>query len=45
MREYRNISDPIFPDYSIPQLKEAALETYGDIADTVRELAETAGAD
>jgi len=45
MREYRNISDPIFPDYSIPQLKEAALEAYGDIADTVRELAETAGAD
>ncbi|MEP3073969.1 acyl-CoA dehydrogenase family protein [Maricaulis sp.] len=45
MREYRNISDPIFPDYSIPQLKEAALETYGDIADTVREIAETAGAD
>lgn len=45
MREYRNISDPIFPDYSIPQLKEAALEAYGDIADTVREIAETAGAD
>ena len=45
MRGYRNVADPVFPDYSIPQLKAAALEKYGDVIDTVRELAETAGAE
>ena len=45
MREYRNLSDSIFPEYATPQLKEAALEQYGDLADTVRDIAEAAGAD
>ena len=45
IREYRNLSDSIFPEYATPQLKEAALEQYGDLADTVRDIAEAAGAD
>ena len=44
LRDYRNIADAIFPDYSIPNMKEAALEKYGDLADTVRDLAEQVGA-
>ncbi|WP_300541831.1 acyl-CoA dehydrogenase family protein [Maricaulis sp.] len=44
LRNYRNVADPDFPDYAMPQLKEAALEKYGDIADTVRDLEETLGA-
>jgi len=45
LRAYRDVEDPIFPDYSIPNLKAAALEKYGDAADIVRELAESVGAD
>lgn len=45
LRDYRTIADPVFPDYSIPQLKAAALEKYGDVIDTVRDLAETVGAE
>ena len=40
LRDYRDVEDPVFPDYGIPHRKEAALEKYGDAADTVRELAE-----
>lgn len=45
LRDYRNIADPVFPDYSNPILKEAALEKFGDITDTVRELADSVGAE
>lgn len=44
LRKYRDVADPTFPPYSIPQLKQAAMEKYGDAADIVRELAEAAEA-
>lgn len=45
LRKYRDVADPTFPAYSLPQLKEAALEKFGDAADVIRELAEEIAAE
>lgn len=45
LRKYRDVADPTFPNYSIPQLRADAAEKYGDAADLVRELAENIAAE
>jgi len=40
LRAYRDVQDPDFPAYSLPQLKEAALELYGDPVEAVHEMAD-----
>ncbi|MGC1301299.1 MAG: acyl-CoA dehydrogenase family protein [Caulobacteraceae bacterium] len=40
LRAYRDVQDPVFPAYSLPQLRAAALESYGDPAEALRELAD-----
>lgn len=42
LRNYRHISDPVFPDYSIPQLRDAASAQYADAQDWMEEMVETA---
>lgn len=44
LRAYRDVEDPIFPEYSIPALRAAALERYADPTDTVAAIAEAAEA-
>ena len=39
LRAYRDVQDPVFPDYSIPALKAAALERYSDPVETVAAIA------
>jgi acyl-CoA dehydrogenase len=40
LKKYRDVADPVFPAYSLPNLKQAALEKYADPADVVREIAD-----
>jgi acyl-CoA dehydrogenase len=42
LRAYRDVQDPIFPEYSIPSLKAGAIERYADPAEAMAALAETA---
>ncbi len=44
LRAYNDVEDPIFPEYSIPSLRAAALERYGDPTDTLVTIAEAAEA-
>ena len=45
LRNYRDVQDPMFPSYSLPQLKEAAFERFGDLAEVVGDLAENIAAE
>ena len=44
LRAYRDVQDPMFPAYSIPQLRAAAIESWGDPMEAVVELADQAEA-
>jgi acyl-CoA dehydrogenase len=44
LRAYKDVEDPIFPQYSIPSLRAAALERYGDPTETLVTIAEAAEA-
>lgn len=44
LRAYRNVSDPVFPDYSIPHLRDAASAQFGDPQDWMEQMVETAEA-
>jgi hypothetical protein len=38
------VQDPVFPDYSIPQRRSVAMEQYGDVMETLHDVAEQARA-
>lgn len=44
LRAYKGVQDPVFPDYSIPQRRSAAMEQYGDVMETLHDVAEQARA-
>lgn len=44
LRNYRDVQDPIFPDYSIPNLRAAAEERFADPAELIADVGETIAA-
>ena len=40
LRAYRDVHDPVFPAYSIPNLKASSQEAYGDPQEAIADAAE-----